>query len=258
MRRHFHHVTQARVPVQEIPTAHARVELDRYVRDSRGRAVARVSGTTHIETVRTARFMKRKAEEWLQAAGAKQVWSKEPTLGLSGHQHQTYIGNSEEFYPKGRPPVVILHSGTTTSSRGRAGEREKKVAEVRDELLLLYCGNLGYAEARRNVVTRGVPLNSLVGRRVRVGDVECRHPDSRAGHAIEGLVESAVEREHAIERGAKRASVQHGRGLHGDLRWYRSAMAAALPEKAARGPIDLCQPDRKCRMQSAGLSDALP
>lgn len=46
-------------------------------------------------------------------------------LILSGHQHQTYIGNSEEFYPKGRPPVVILHSGTTTSSRGRGGEREK-------------------------------------------------------------------------------------------------------------------------------------
>ena len=46
-------------------------------------------------------------------------------LILSGHQHQTYIGNSEEFYPKGRPAVVILHSGTTTSNRGRGGEREK-------------------------------------------------------------------------------------------------------------------------------------
>ena len=44
---------------------------------------------------------------------------------LSGHLHQAYIGNSEEFYPKGRPPVVILHSGTTTSNRGRAGERER-------------------------------------------------------------------------------------------------------------------------------------
>jgi choline dehydrogenase-like flavoprotein len=88
MRRHFHHVTQARGPVQEIPTAHARVQLDRYVRDSRGRAVARVSGTTHIETVRTARFIKRKAEDWLRAAGATQVWSRDPALGLSGHQHQ--------------------------------------------------------------------------------------------------------------------------------------------------------------------------
>lgn len=46
-------------------------------------------------------------------------------LILSGHLHQAYIGNSEEFYPKGRPPVVILHSGTTTSNRGRGGEKEK-------------------------------------------------------------------------------------------------------------------------------------
>jgi 3',5'-cyclic AMP phosphodiesterase CpdA len=46
-------------------------------------------------------------------------------LVLSGHLHQAYIGNSEEFYPQGRPPVVILHSGTTTSSRGRGSERDK-------------------------------------------------------------------------------------------------------------------------------------
>jgi 3',5'-cyclic AMP phosphodiesterase CpdA len=47
-------------------------------------------------------------------------------LILSGHKHQTYIGNSEEFYPrKGRPAVVVLHSGTTTSRRGRGAEREK-------------------------------------------------------------------------------------------------------------------------------------
>jgi 3',5'-cyclic AMP phosphodiesterase CpdA len=46
-------------------------------------------------------------------------------LVLSGHHHQTYIGSSEEFYPRGRAPVVILHSGTTTSSRGRGGERDK-------------------------------------------------------------------------------------------------------------------------------------
>jgi len=46
-------------------------------------------------------------------------------LILSGHLHQSYIGNSEEFYPKGRPPVVILHSGTTTSSRGRGAEQDK-------------------------------------------------------------------------------------------------------------------------------------
>jgi len=51
-------------------------------------------------------------------------------LILSGHLHQAYIGNSEEFYPKGRPPVVILHSGTTTSSRGRGGERERNTCNL--------------------------------------------------------------------------------------------------------------------------------
>jgi 3',5'-cyclic AMP phosphodiesterase CpdA len=45
-------------------------------------------------------------------------------LVLSGHHHQTYIGSSEEFYPRGAAPVVILHSGTTTSTRGRGGERD--------------------------------------------------------------------------------------------------------------------------------------
>jgi len=46
-------------------------------------------------------------------------------LVLSGHLHQAFINNSEEFYPVGRPPVVIVHSGTTTSNRGRGVERHK-------------------------------------------------------------------------------------------------------------------------------------
>lgn len=46
-------------------------------------------------------------------------------LVLSGHQHQTYLTTSEEFYPSGRAPVIILHAGTTTSSRGRGSELDK-------------------------------------------------------------------------------------------------------------------------------------
>ena len=46
-------------------------------------------------------------------------------LILSGHQHQAYRGTSEEFYPQGRPPVIVVHSGTSTSSRGRGGERHQ-------------------------------------------------------------------------------------------------------------------------------------
>jgi 3',5'-cyclic AMP phosphodiesterase CpdA len=57
------------------------------------------------------------AIEILSAAGVDLV--------LSGHLHQAYVGSSEEFYPRGRHPVVILHSGTTTSSRGRGVEKER-------------------------------------------------------------------------------------------------------------------------------------
>lgn len=46
-------------------------------------------------------------------------------------------------------------------------------AEVLDDLELPGGGRLGYPDARRNVVTRGIDLNSLVGRRFRVGSVEC-------------------------------------------------------------------------------------
>ena len=88
MRRNFRRVAQCRGPVQEIPTPLSRVELDRRVRDSRGRAVTRLSGTTHAETVRTARFMKERAFEWLWASGAKAVWGRDPVLALSGGQHQ--------------------------------------------------------------------------------------------------------------------------------------------------------------------------
>ena len=46
-------------------------------------------------------------------------------------------------------------------------------AEVLDELVLPEGNRLPYADARRNIVTRGVDLNSLVGRRFFIGDVEC-------------------------------------------------------------------------------------
>lgn len=46
-------------------------------------------------------------------------------LVLSGHRHVTFLGSSEDFYPAAGPPVLILHSGTSTSSRGRAEETQK-------------------------------------------------------------------------------------------------------------------------------------
>lgn len=60
------------------------------------------------------------------------------------------------------------HAGAGTfSGRGRGYELTLVEAEVLDDL------GLPWPDARRNVVTRGVSVNALVGKRFRVGEVEC-------------------------------------------------------------------------------------
>ena len=88
MRENFTRVMRVTGPVQEIPSPDARVTLDPAVRDRWGMPVARLSGTTHPETVRTAAFMHARTREWLRAAGATQLWGKPPRLRISGGQHQ--------------------------------------------------------------------------------------------------------------------------------------------------------------------------
>lgn len=88
MRENYRRVMRVTGPVQEIPSPDARVTLDPVVCDRWGVPAARLSGTTHPETVRTAAFMQERAAEWLRAAGATRIWGKEPRLRLSAGQHQ--------------------------------------------------------------------------------------------------------------------------------------------------------------------------
>jgi choline dehydrogenase-like flavoprotein len=88
MRENFTHVIQVTGPVQDIPSPTARVTVDGGVRDRWGIPVARLSGTTHPETVRTATFMREQAVKWLKASGAYHVWAGDLGLYLSGGQHQ--------------------------------------------------------------------------------------------------------------------------------------------------------------------------
>jgi choline dehydrogenase-like flavoprotein len=88
MRESYTRVMRVNGPVQEIPSPDARVTVDPAVRDRWGIPVARLSGATHPETVRTAAFMYARAREWLEASGATQVWGKPPRLQLSAGQHQ--------------------------------------------------------------------------------------------------------------------------------------------------------------------------
>jgi len=88
MRQNYTRVMRVTGPVQEIPSPEARVTIDASVHDRWGIPVARLSGATHPETVRTAAFMFERAREWLQASGAIRVWGQPPGLYLSGGQHQ--------------------------------------------------------------------------------------------------------------------------------------------------------------------------
>jgi len=88
MRENFRRVVRVTSPVQEIPSPEARVTLDPDVRDRWGRPVARLSGATHPETIRTSAYMLAREKEWLAAAGAVTMWGKVPSLKLSAGQHQ--------------------------------------------------------------------------------------------------------------------------------------------------------------------------
>lgn len=88
MRAAFKRTLQVQGPVQEIPNPEARVQVDPQVVDGFGIPVARLSGSKHPESLRTAEFIRGKAEEWLQASGAVKIWSSPAGSGLSGGQHQ--------------------------------------------------------------------------------------------------------------------------------------------------------------------------
>jgi hypothetical protein len=62
--------------------------------------------------------------------------------------------------------------GTFSSAYDRGHDLTLIEAEVLDELSLPG-GSLSAEEARRNIVTRGIDLPALVGKRFRVGEVEC-------------------------------------------------------------------------------------
>lgn len=80
-------------------------------------------------------------------------------------------------------------------------------AEVLDGLWLPYSNRIAYADARRNIVTRGIDLNALVGRRFRIGNVECLG---------QRLCEPCSHLERLTTKGTLRALIHHG-GLRADV-----------------------------------------
>jgi MOSC domain-containing protein YiiM len=113
-----------------------------------------------------------------------------PGRGLEGDRYANQVGT---FTPR--------------SGRGSGYDLTLIEAEVLDELTLPDGHRLGYAEARRNIVTRGIDLNALVGQRFKVGEVECvgRRLCEPCAH-LERLTHKGVLRK-LIHRGGLRADI---------------------------------------------------
>ena len=94
--------------------------------------------------------------------------------------------------------------GTFSNPYSRGHDLTLIEAEVVDEL------GLPPAEARRNVVTRGIDLNALVGRRFRVGEVECEGQRlcEPCAH-LQRLTEPRLLRD-LVHRGGLRADIVSG------------------------------------------------
>jgi choline dehydrogenase-like flavoprotein len=74
--------------IQEIPQPGNRVTLAGDVRDDRGMPVAVLAGSAHHETVRAAEHVQAVAASWLEASGARRVWTDAVPRGLTAGQHQ--------------------------------------------------------------------------------------------------------------------------------------------------------------------------
>jgi MOSC domain-containing protein YiiM len=96
---------------------------------------------------------------------------------------------------------------TPASDTARGYDLTLIEAEVLDELSLPAGATLDYLDARRNIVTRGVDLNALVGRRFRIGDVECLG---------QRLCEPCSHLERLTGSGVLRALIHRG-GLRADI-----------------------------------------
>lgn len=75
-------------PIHEIPVAGSRVTLSASVRDRHGNPVPKLEGSIHRESLRTAKALTARAEQWLAASEATQVWSHPIEVSLSAGQHQ--------------------------------------------------------------------------------------------------------------------------------------------------------------------------
>ena len=98
-------------------------------------------------------------------------------------------------------------AGTFSNAAARGHDLTLIAAETLDALALPGGARIAYADARRNLVTRGIDLDALIGQRFMVGEVEClgQRPCEPCAH-LERLTAPGALRA-LVHRGGLRADV---------------------------------------------------
>jgi MOSC domain-containing protein YiiM len=101
-------------------------------------------------------------------------------------------------------------AGTFSNAAARGHDLTLIAAETLDALVLPSGERIAYADARRNVVTRGIDLDALIGRHFRIGAVECvgQRPCEPCAH-LERLTAPGALRA-LVHRGGLRADIVGG------------------------------------------------
>jgi MOSC domain-containing protein YiiM len=92
---------------------------------------------------------------------------------VTGTVVQIAIAPEESALPGTVPEVEVRAEGVVGDRYGDAGDLTLIEAEALEGFTADTGIDLTHEESRRQVLTRGIRLNELVGKRFRVGEVEC-------------------------------------------------------------------------------------
>jgi MOSC domain-containing protein YiiM len=136
---------------------------------------------------------------------------------VPGSVERIHIAPAESELPHAVDAVEVTEGGIVGDRYADARNLTLIEAEALEGLLADTGIELSAAEVRRQVLTRGIALNDLVGQRFRVGDVECVGEElCEPCNHLQGLTKPGVLRG-LVHRGGLRADiVQGGRIAVGD------------------------------------------
>jgi MOSC domain-containing protein YiiM len=92
---------------------------------------------------------------------------------VAGSVERIALSPEESVLPSPVPEVEVSADGVVGDRHAAAGDVTLIEAEALEAFTAETGIELSHEESRRQVLTRGVRLNDLVGKRFRVGEVEC-------------------------------------------------------------------------------------